>query len=260
MSASRPSRIASAHWDARRWQSAANSCSSAMRAARRDEERLAVISEDGLAWFATANVAGASADRVSLRFGAVILGRDVAPIGGRRRCAALIVSHVGVAPAGMCLEVSQVIVSAPPGGLMPYSHAFGYWPEATNAVIFVTCQDHVSVNDVELQDREFLAAIRQGPRAQRKRRRHCRATRYSTTLKSCLSRAEARPHPARGTQHSVIVVDASAILSSEPRPSLRAIGRRKTPVLPDGLWRSNPGERRAPATPGSPRRPSASSR
>src|ERR1700689_2580727 len=101
MSASRPSRIASAHWDARRWQSAANFCSSAMRAARRDEERLAVISEDGLARFATANVAGPSADRVSLRFGAVILGRDVAPIGGGGgRAAALVVPAGGGAGGG----------------------------------------------------------------------------------------------------------------------------------------------------------------
>jgi hypothetical protein len=182
MSGSRPSRIASAQRDARRRQSAANSCSSAMRAARRDEERLAVISEDGLAWFATANLAGPSAGRVSLRFGAVILGRDVAAIGGPRRCAALIVAHVGIAPAGTCLDVSQVIVSAPPGGLTPYPHALGYRPDATNAVILVTRRDHVSVNGVELQDREFFAAIRQSPRAQRKRRGHCRAIASQTSL------------------------------------------------------------------------------
>ena len=35
-------------------------------------------------------------------------------------------------------------------------------------------------------------------------------------------------------------------LHLEPRSSLRAIGRRKTPVLPDGLWRRNPGGHRAP--------------
>jgi hypothetical protein len=53
-------------------------------------------------------------------------------------------------------------VSAPAGGLAPYSHAFGYGPDATNAVIFVTQWDHVSVNGVELQDREFFAATREG--------------------------------------------------------------------------------------------------
>jgi hypothetical protein len=35
-------------------------------------------------------------------------------------------------------------------------------------------------------------------------------------------------------------------LHLEPRSSLRAIGRRKTPVLADRLWRRNPGGHRAP--------------
>ena len=35
----------------------------------------------------------------------------------------------------------------------------------------------------------------------------------------------------------------------EPRSLLRALGRRKTPVLLDGLWRSNPGQRSAPRDP-----------
>jgi Bacterial oxidoreductases, C-terminal len=53
-------------------------------------------------------------------------------------------------------------VSAPTGGLTPYSRAFWYGSDATNAVIFVTQWGHISVNDVELQDREFFAVIREG--------------------------------------------------------------------------------------------------
>jgi hypothetical protein len=37
-------------------------------------------------------------------------------------------------------------------------------------------------------------------------------------------------------------------LHLEPRSSLRAIGRRKTPVLPDELWRSNLGDMERPTT------------
>src|SRR5580692_2967008 len=99
MSGSRPSRIASPQRDARRRQSAANSCSLAIQAARR--ERLETGPEDGLAWFAVANVAHPSADRgVLLRFGAAISARDFAATGGPRRYAPLISSRAGVARAG----------------------------------------------------------------------------------------------------------------------------------------------------------------
>src|ERR1700727_670161 len=96
MSGSRPSRIASTQPDARRRQSVANSCSLAIRAARRDEDPLAAISEHASTSFAAAEVARRSANDVSLAFGVGIFARDIAVIGGR--CAALIASHAEAAP------------------------------------------------------------------------------------------------------------------------------------------------------------------
>jgi len=63
------------------------------------------------------------------------------------------------------------------------------------------------VNAVELQDRKFFAAIRPTtPRRDWGERRTPdggRTARPARRAESCLSRANARPHPARGTRLQV---------------------------------------------------------